>query len=260
MELRRGPKPYHTDHSIVYSFQYRVIFCPKYRRPVLVWYVSFSCVLTIDQPTPPDRPAVGIDVGLEHFATLSTGEHIPNPRHFRHAAELLARRQQALARKKRGSRNRRRAKLLVARAHRKVRDRRRDFHHKTARQIVRSHGAIAVEGLRVANMVRHPALAKSISDVGWNQFLTILSAKAEEAGLLVVVVHPAGTSQLCSGCGRAVPKDLSVRWHTCPYGDCGLSLHRDHNAALTILSRAGLADPLRGYPVAVAPAAESHRL
>ena len=131
----------------------------------------------------------------------------------------------------------------------------RDFHHKTARQIVRSHGAIAVEGLRVANRVRNPALAKSISDAGWNQFLTLLSAKAEEAGLLVVVVNPAGTSQECSGCGRTVPKDLSVRWHSCPYEDCGLSLQRDHNAALTILTRAELA-----RAVAVAPAAESHRL
>ena len=141
-----------------------------------------------------------------------------------------------------------------------MRDQRRDFHHKTARQIVRSHGAIAVEGLRVASMVRNPCLAKSISDAGWNQFLAILSAKAEEAGLLVVVVNPAGTSQQCSGCGRTVPKDLSVRWHTCPYEDCGLSVHRDHNAALAILHRAGLADPLRGYPVAVALAAESHVL
>ena len=97
-------------------------------------------------------------------------------------------------------------------------------------------------------MIRKPCLAKSISDAGWNQFLTILSAKAEEAGLLVVVVNPAGTSQMCSRCGATVPKDLSVRWHVCPA--CGLSLQRDHNAALELLHRAGLADPLRGYPVA----------
>jgi putative transposase len=230
------------------------------RRSADQCYVCFSCMVEIAQPAAPDRPAVGIDVGLEHFATLSTGQHIPNPRHFRHGAAVLAQRQQALARQKRGSRNRRRAKVLVARAHRKIRDQRRDFHHKTARHIVRGHGAIAVESLRVANMVRNPSLAKSISDAGWNQFLAILSAKAEEAGLLVVVVNPAGTSQECSGCGRSVPKDLSVRWHTCPYEDCGLSLGRDHNSARAILNRAGLADPLRGYPVASAPAAESHGL
>jgi putative transposase len=104
-------------------------------------------------------------------------------------------------------------------------------------------------------MVRNPCLSKSISDAGWNQFVTILTRKAAEAGVVVVVVNPAGTSQVCSGCGRTVPKGLSVRWHTCPYEDCGLSLQRDHNSAREILNRAGLA-----RAVAFAPAAESHRL
>jgi putative transposase len=154
----------------------------------------------------------------------------------------------------------RRAKVLVTRAHRRIRNKRMDFHHQQARKIVNRHGAIAVEGLRIKNMVRNPCLAKSISDAGWNQFVTILTHKAAEAGVVVVVVNPAGTSQVCSGCGRVVPKTLSDRWHTCPYEDCGLSLQRDHNSARAILNRAGLADPLRGYPVAVAPAAESYRL
>jgi putative transposase len=219
------------------------------------WFVSFSCVVAADQPAAPDRPAVGLDVGLEHFATLSTGQHIPNPRHLRHGAALLARRQQALARKKRGSQNRRRAKVLVARAHRKVQNQRRDFHHKTALALVRAHGAIAVETLNTAGMVRHHGLAKSISDAGWAQFIAILTHKAAEAGVVVVAVNPAGTSQLCSGCGRTVPKPLSERWHTCPYADCGLAFQRDHNAARNILHRAGLA-----RAVAVAPAAESQRL
>jgi len=130
-----------------------------------------------------------------------------------------------------------------------------DFHHQQARKIVARHGAIAIEGLRIKNMVRNPHLAKSISDAGWNQFLTILTTKAEEAGLVVVVVNPAGTSQVCSGCGRVVTKTLSDRWHTCPYEDCGLSLQRDHNSAREILNRAGLA-----RAVAVAPAAESQVL
>ena len=104
-------------------------------------------------------------------------------------------------------------------------------------------------------MVRPHSLAKSIADAGWNQFVTILTTKAEEAGLVVVVVNPAGTSQVCSGCRRPVPKTLSDRWHTCPYADCGLSLQRDHNSAREILNRAGLA-----RAVAIAPVAESHRL
>jgi putative transposase len=198
---------------------------------------------------------VGLDVGLEHFATLSTGEHIPNPRHCRRGEKALARRQQARDRKKRGSKNRRRANLLVAKAYRKIRNQRRDFHHKTARTIVQAHGAIAVEKLNVAGMVQNHCLAKSISDAGWARFITILTHKAEEAGVVVVAVNPSGTSQECSACGRSVPKDLSQRWHLCPYADCGLSLQRNHNSALALLNRAGLA-----CTVAVAPAVESHVL
>jgi len=223
------------------------------RRDADQWYVCFSCILEVPQPDVPNRPATAIDVGLEYFATLADGSHIDNPRYLREAEEIVARRQRRLQTKKRGSKNRRRAKLLVAKAHRRIRNKRQNFHHQEARTLVDRHGALAIEGLHIKNMVRNPCLAKSISDAGWNQFLTILTTKAEEAGLVVVVVNPAGTSQVCSGCGRAVPKTLSDRWHTCPYEDCGLSLQRDHNSARALLNRAGLA-----RAVAFAPAAESH--
>jgi putative transposase len=211
------------------------------------WDVCFSCVLDVPDPVPPDRPATALDVGLEYFATLADGSHIDNPRYLREAEEALARRQRRLQTKRRGSKNRRRAKVLVAKAHRRIRDKRRDFHHQEARKIVVRHGALAIEGLRIKNMVRNHCLAKSISDAGWNQFLTILTHKAEEAGVVVVVVGPAGTSQVCSGCGRVVPKTLADRWHTCPYEDCGLCLQRDHNSAREILNRARV--PARGSPV-----------
>jgi putative transposase len=211
------------------------------RRSVDQWYVCFSCVLDVPQPLAPDRSATAIDAGLEYFATLADGSHVDNPRYLREAQEVLTRRQRQLQTKKRRSKNRRRAKVLVARAHRHIRNKRANFHHQEARKIVDAHGALAIEGLRIKNMVRNPCLAKRISDAGWNQFLTILTHKAEEAGVVVVVVNPAGTSQVCSGCGRPVPKTLSERWHTCPYEDCGLSLQRDHNSARAILNRAGLA-------------------
>jgi putative transposase len=205
------------------------------------WDVCFSCVLDVPQPQVPDRPATAIDVGLEYFATLADGSHVDNPRYLREAEEALARRQRTLQTKRRGSKNRRRAKVLVARTHRRIRNKRRDFHQQEARKIVDRYGAIAIEGLRVKNMVRNPHLSKSICDAGWTQFLTILTHKAEEAGVVVMVVNPAGTSQVCSGCGRVAPKALSDRWHACPYEDCGLSLQRDHNSAREILNRAGLA-------------------
>ena len=228
------------------------------------WHVCFSCVLDVPDPVTPDRPATAIDVGLESFATLADGSHIDNPRYFREAHDVLARRQRSRDRKKKGSKNRRRANRLVAKAHRRIRNKRLDFHHQEARKLVDAHGAIAFEGLRIKNMIRRPGpkidekktkaagqtvyapngasaksgLNKSIHDAGWHQFLTILTHKAGEAGVVIVVVDPAGTSQVCSGCGRVVPKTLDDRWHTCPY--CGLSIHRDHNSAREILNRAGL--------------------
>jgi putative transposase len=101
---------------------------------------------------------------------------------------------------------------------------------------VRQYDTVYCEDLPTANMVRNHSLAKSISDAGWSKFLAILSFKAECAGRRVVAVPPAFTSQRCSGCKREVWKGLSVRWHRCPYTDCGASLHRDHNAALNILA------------------------
>jgi putative transposase len=217
------------------------------RRDADQWYVCFSCVVAVERAATPNRPALGIDMGLEHFATLSTGMQIANPRYLRQGQALLTRRQQALSRKKRGSKRRKKARLLVAKAHRNVRNRRHDFHHKTALAIVAQAGALAVESLNTANMVKNHALAKSISDAGWAQFLAILKRKAAEAGLVMVAVHPSGTSQACSGCGAITSKTLADRWHTCAV--CGLSLHRDHNAALNILHRAGLAPQAHGLRI-----------
>jgi putative transposase len=123
---------------------------------------------------------------------------------------------------------------LLAKAHQKVRRQRQDFHHKTALAIVRQYDTIYHEDLQTANMVRNHHLATSIQDAGWSQFLSILAFKAVYAGKRAVAAPPAYTSQKCSGCGRVVWKGLSVRWHHCPYEDCGTSLHRDHNAAKNI--------------------------
>jgi putative transposase len=131
--------------------------------------------------------------------------------------------------------------MLLARAHLKVRRQRQDFHHKTALALVEQHDAISHEKLQPANMVRNHHLAKSIRDVGWGAFLTILADKAACASRRVVGVTPASTSQQCSGCGVMVIKGLSVRWYSCP--ECGTELHRDHNAARN-RERAGQA--LRG--------------
>jgi putative transposase len=200
------------------------------------WYACISCAEVPVQSLPPTSQETGIDLGLASFATLADGTMIHNPRCYRTAEAYLRRCQRRVARRKKGSHRRRKAVVLLARAHLNVKRQRQDFHHKAALSLVRQYDTIYYEDLQTANMVKNHSLAKSISDAGWSTFLAILVFKAAFAGKQAVAVPPAFTSQHCSGCGRVVWKGLSVRWHECPHEDCGVSLHRDHNAALNILA------------------------
>jgi putative transposase len=200
------------------------------------WYASIACEVA-PSPLPPTSKAIGVDVGLESFATLSDGTQIANPRYYRAAERKLKQAQRRLSRRMKGSNRRHKARELLAKAHLKVKRARQDFAHKTARTLINKYDQIVVEKLNIRGMVRNHPLAKSISDAGWGLFLNILIAKAASAGRIVVEVNPKDTSQLCAQCGEAVPKRLAVRWHSCPY--CGCELHRDHNAALNILKRGG---------------------
>lgn len=216
------------------------------------WYVMFACEVEQDLVYHPSEEEVGVDLGLLHFATLSTGETIENPRHYRKAEKHLKKLQEALSRKKRGSNRRKKAVKAVARAHRKVRNQRADFLHKEACKLVNKYQTIVFEDLATANLSKRPkpkqdeetgqylpngasakaGLNKSILDAGWGQFVAICTYKAEYAGGRVVTVNPKYTSQICSGCGTVVKKALEERWHSC---ECGCELDRDHNAAINIL-------------------------
>jgi putative transposase len=208
------------------------------------WYVAISCVGVPVHPLPPTGQEASIDLGLESFATRADGEHIFTPAFHRKGEKYLRRCQRRMARRKKGGLRRRKAVILLAKAHQHIASQRRDFHHKEARKLVEQYDTIYYEDLRVVNMVRNRHLAKSISDAGWSAFLAILTFKAASAGKRVQAVNPAFTSQTCSGCGMLVQKGLSVRWHSCP--ECGISLHRDHNAALNIL-RLGQEQSRLGY-------------
>jgi putative transposase len=199
------------------------------------WYVANSCTDVLIHPLPPTGKETGIDLGLESFATLAEGTMI-QPLHFYRRAEAYLRRcQRRVARRKKGSHRRDKAAALLAKAHKHIRQQRRDFQHKTALALVRAYDTIYYEDLRIRHMVKNHHLAKSISDAGWSQFLTSLAFKAVSAGKRERAVNPAFTIQRCSGpnCRCVVWKGLSVRWHACP--ECGVSLHRDHNAARNIL-------------------------
>lgn len=184
------------------------------------WYACFSAEIE-PPPFPANDKAVGIDVGLNHFATLSTGEQIANPRFFRMDEKALAKAQ-------------RREKRKAARhIHERIANRRRNFAHQLSHALVSMFGVIAFEDLNIRGMVRNHCLSKSIHDAAWNQLIQYTTYKAEYAGREVRTVDPRGTSQRCSACGAIVLKDLSQRIQNC---SCGLRLDRDHNAALNILS------------------------
>lgn len=200
------------------------------------WYAVLSVEIALSPPETHPGVAAGVDVGLEKFAALSNGTTLDNPRYLRQSEKRLKQAQRRLSRKKKGSANRNKARVRVASLHEKVRNQRRDYLHKCSYRLARDYSLLAVEDLKVKNMVRNHKLAKSISDVGWGGFINMLGYKAEEAGSLVIKVDPKHTSQMCSDCGLLVPKELSERVHRCPH--CGLVLDRDVNAARNILQKA----------------------
>ena len=201
------------------------------------WYACFA-VEVEPEPLEPVPWSVGIDLGLTHFATLSTGEQVPNPRFFRKDEKALAKAQRKLSACDRGSPEWYKAKRVVQHIHQRITNRRKDFAHQLSRSLVDTFQLVVFEELNPSDMVKLRSLAKSISDAAWNQLVQYTSYKAEKAGRTCVLVDPRYTSQDCSGCGERVKKELSVRVHACPR--CGLVLDRDLNAALNVLAR-GLA-------------------
>jgi putative transposase len=223
------------------------------KREVDEWFVCFSCEVPALEKLPVSSEDVGIDLGVTHLATLSNGEMVEHPRYYRKAKKTLQRRQQALSQKKKGSHRRERAKRLIGKAHRKIARQRKDFLHKQSRKLVNRYQVMVFEDLQIGNLTKKPkpkqdengnylpngkasksGLNKSILDAGWGAFVQLCTYKAAWAGRTLVKVDPKFTSQICSGCGSVVKKDLSERWHTC---GCGTELDRDVNAAINILRR-----------------------
>ena len=211
------------------------------------WFATFSCEVGAPAPLPPSVEQVGIDVGLTTFATLSVGtdgESIENPRFFRADQAELAKVQRRFAKTAKGTAERRKRRKPVARIHERIKNRRHNFAHQTARRIVNRFGFIAVEDLEVNRMVHNHCLAKSISDAAWSLFFALLFFKAANAGRTIVKVNPAYTSQTCNACGHRQKMPLSERIFRCEC--CQFVRGRDHNASLNILAL-GL-QSVRGEP------------
>ncbi|BAZ67563.1 IS605 family transposase OrfB [Fischerella sp. NIES-4106] len=201
------------------------------------YYVTLSLddktIPTIKSDFNPDN-IVGIDVGLIDFYVASDNTRITAPKHLRKVERKLKSAQRKVSRRKKGSIRRKKAIQKLGKQHKKVADTRKDFHFKTAKLLLDKYDVIAVEKLNIKGLAK-TRLAKSINDAGWGQFVSILSNKAENAGLKVIAVSPNGTSQKCSSCGHKVKKLLSQRMHNCPI--CQVSLCRDLNAAINIKAR-----------------------
>ncbi|MFE7130120.1 RNA-guided endonuclease InsQ/TnpB family protein [Streptomyces sp. NPDC057638] len=203
-------------------------------------YVASFVVETGPETPPATDSVVGIDLGLTHFAVLSDGTKIDSPRFLRRAGKKLKKAQQDLSRKAKGSKNRAKARVRVARAHARTVDARREFHHQLSTKLIRENQAVAVEDLAVKGLAR-TRLAKSVRDAGWSAFTTMLEYKAAKYGrTLIRIGRFEPTSQMCSQCGvKDGPKPLHVCTWTC--GACGAHLDRDINAAVNIAKAAGLA-------------------
>jgi len=199
------------------------------------WFAIFTSKTPEEIPKENKVGAVGIDLGLKTFATLSNGMRISNPKHFKKHEDRLAFIQRKFSFRKKRTQNYKKAKIRVAKLHEKISDCRRDFLHKISTGLVNDYSFIALEKLASQEMSERE-YGKYIRDAGWNMFANMLAYKAEGAGCRVVFVNPENTTKECSNCGTIIEKMLWERAHNCPY--CGLIIDRDLNAARNILIKA----------------------
>ena len=204
------------------------------RREVGKWYVCFSCDKVPERKLEPCTKDIGIDVGIKSFSVDSDEHREFNPAYFRHVEEQLRVRQRILSKRVKGSHGRKDARLLVAKAHEKVANRRNHFLHKVANHYITNYGVIYIEDLNIKGMSKNHHLAKSIHDASWGKFFEMLNYKAEEAGRLVIKVprfEP--TSKTCSTCG-AINQELTLSDRQWVCKTCGVLHDRDYNAAKNI--------------------------
>lgn len=214
--------------------------CTVKKTPTGKWYVYFSCEVTPPESLPKTNKIVGIDLGLITYVQCSDGSKIDKPRFFKQEQKALAQVQRRFSKIKTYIN-----KHSVALVHERIKNKREDFCHKTSKKLVDKYDMIAHEDLNVKGMLEQKKYSKSIADASWSTLIQYMTAKAENAGRVIVAVNPRGTSQRCSQCGTTVPKTINVRIHHCPH--CGFKTGRDLNSAIEVL-RLGLESVERPLP------------
>ena len=215
----------------------RILNATVSQEPGGKYYVSICCTDVDIKPFEKTGNAVGIDLGIKEFCITSDGEMIPNPKHLKKSLNKLAKLQRELSRKSKGSSNRNKARIKVARLQEHITNQRKDFLQKLSTEIIKTNDIVCLEDLQVKNMVKNHKLAQAITDVSWSEFVTFLEYKVKWYGKKVIKIDKFfASTQTCHVCGYVNPetKDLKVREWICP--QCSTYHDRDLNASINILN------------------------
>jgi len=197
------------------------------------WYCSVLCEIEIEEKEKKTDNIIGVDLGLTEFATLSDKTVINNPKHLKKYENILAKEQRKLSKKQKGSKNRKKQRKKVRAIHKKIKNTRLDFLHKTTSNIITKYGGVVLEDLNVKGLMKNHHLAKSMSDVSWSELRRQLKYKAKwNFKHFIIIDRFTPTSKTCSNCGCIQDMPLSKRQYNCP--DCGISINRDLNASINI--------------------------